>query len=404
MVRADVDELELDRGLDERRLLDVTRRLVAVPSHSGEETAMAMAYAELLREAGATVVLDETFAGSPSVVARVGGGREQRRAAVQLAGHLDTIPSPHPPPRVRDGRIYGRGACDMKAGLAVIAEVVRVVAPIVRDSDAGLLVTAYGLHEGPGSAPMHAPLRDLIQRGIVGDAVIVCEGPKDAVPIAGKGSLVFKVRISRPGVVEHEILHVGAVPNPLTAAHEFLSRLAAAASEWTAQDDLLGGETYFVGAVHGGDLYNRIPVEARIEGTRRYPGPRTFGDVTAELVQIGREVQRRHGVRVELSFDRAGQPFAIDPSTSVVRALRSSYADVTGVELALGGQLFSSDINHFVTDARVPVAAHGPDPSRAHATPESVALADVVRCARVVLRTTLRSLAPLASSPPGFVG
>ena len=233
--------------------------------------------------------------------------RTERRAAVQLAGHMDTIPSPHSAPRVRDGRIYGRGACDMKSGLAVIAEVVRVLSPVLRESDAGLLVTAYGLHEGPGSAPMHAPLRDLIRRGIVGRAVIVCEGPRESVPIAGKGSLVFKIRISRPGVVEHEILHEGDVPNPLMAAHEFLSLLEAASLKWTARDDLVGGETYFVGAVHGGDLYNRIPVEATIEGTRRYPGSRTFAGVTEELAAIAREVRRRHGVRVEAEL-RPGRP------------------------------------------------------------------------------------------------
>src|SRR5262245_42874356 len=133
----------LEFGLDERRLAELALRLVEIPSYPGEEESIAGEYAEMLREAGARVELDRSVAGSPSVVARAGRGRRR----LQLAGHLDTVPILHDTPEIVDGILYGRGACDMKAGLAAIVETVRVLAPALDDLEAELLVTAYGLHE-----------------------------------------------------------------------------------------------------------------------------------------------------------------------------------------------------------------------------------------------------------------
>jgi acetylornithine deacetylase/succinyl-diaminopimelate desuccinylase-like protein len=388
---------ELDRQVVEQRLVETTRQLVATRSFPGEESKVAASFAAQLRNAGAEIEIDETFPGSPSVIARM--GNREAKQTLQLAGHVDTIPSPHSAPHVRNRRIYGRGACDMKAALAAITEVVRVLQPVMDQIPLRLLITAYGLHEGPGAAPMHAPVRDLIRRGIVGDAVIVCEGSKDLLPVAGKGSLIFKVRFHRAGTTEHELLHVGDIPNPVMAAHEFVSRLKSASARWTSQHDLLGPETYFIGAIRGGDLYNRIPIEATVEGTRRYPPPVRAVDAADEIRRIVRDVERTHDLRAQISLQRSGQPFEIDPSSQLAATLRSSYAEITGRELTLGGQQFASDVNHFVLDARIPTAAHGTDPIRAHATPEYVSIDDIVRFTRVILRTVLHYAASF--SPRG---
>jgi acetylornithine deacetylase/succinyl-diaminopimelate desuccinylase-like protein len=358
-------------------------RLVEIPSFPGDETAIAEAYAGLLAEAGADVELGTTVPRSPSVIARAGS---RSGPVLQLTGHLDTVPVPHDPPHIEGDRLYGRGACDMKAGLASIVEAVRVLGPELRERGGSLLVTAYGLHEGSGAVPMHAPLRGLLQRGIHGDAAIVCEGPLGVLPLCGKGSMIWRLEVERPaGGPDHE-LRAGDVPNPIEAALDLVARWTARVKASDLSHPVLGRETVFVGAVHGGELYNTLPLRVTLDGTRRYPPPRTFDEAVAELDAVCDEVERAHGVRVGRTCERSGQPFEIPAGDRLIAAVRAAHEAETGEVLATGHQLFSSDLNHVVSEAGIPAAAYGVDPGPGHSTPEHVSLADLDRATRVLVR------------------
>jgi len=126
--------------IDSRRLGDVLWRLVNVPSPTGSERQAAIAFAEVLAAAGAEVEFDEGIPESPNVIGRLKG--REPGPTFQLAGHLDHIDVPHPPPERDRESISGRGAADMKGGLALIVEVVRVLAESGRDFPGEVLVTA----------------------------------------------------------------------------------------------------------------------------------------------------------------------------------------------------------------------------------------------------------------------
>lgn len=377
---------ELETRINEERLLARALTLLEIPSFPGHESAIADAYAGMLRDAGLDVDLDETFAASPSVIARIGPRAESAGPVVQLAGHLDTVPVPDDPPRIADGRLYGRGAADMKAALAAFVEVALALRDVGDPRRGGLLVTAYGQHEASETETLHEPLRDLLRRGIHGDVAIVGDGPSRTLPVTGKGSIIFEVHLRRPGEATHELLAAPGTPNPVMAAHRFVELLAKTARSWTLEDPDVGRDTFFLGAIRGGDLYNRIAVEARIDGTRRYPPPRAFDDARAELVAIADRVAQEHGLEVVLVPHRSGQPFRQDPSDPFITAFRDAAARVAGEPLTLTGIQLASDINHVVELARIPTVLHGVDPTRAHATPEFVPLAEVARAARVYAR------------------
>ena len=94
--------------IDRTRLAEGLWQMVNTPSPTGQERAMAVLFADLLREAGADVSLDETLPSSPNVIARVSG--KTPGATFQLAGHLDHVNVPHSPPTRKQDRISGRGA------------------------------------------------------------------------------------------------------------------------------------------------------------------------------------------------------------------------------------------------------------------------------------------------------
>jgi succinyl-diaminopimelate desuccinylase len=381
----------LDRAVDPLRLLARAVDLVGIPSFPGQEGAAAAAYARMLAAAGMDVAVEERFPGSPSVIARLPGG--PGGPVLQLAGHLDTVPVDQGPPEVRDGLLVGRGACDMKAGLAAIAEVAAALG-VAGGFRGTLLVTVYGQHEGSPAGTMHEPLRDLLRRGIHGDLVYIPEGPHTTLPVAGKGSIILEVQLERDGEPGHELFAPPDTPNPVLAAHRFVELVREASARWTVVDPDVGGETFFLGAIRGGDLYNRIATHARIDATRRYPAPRTYEEASAELESIGRRVAVEHGVRVRVVCHRSGQPFRLDPEHPFIDAFQGAAAAVTGARLPTAGVLIASDINHVLEIVGVPTVLHGVDGTRAHATPEWVPVGEVVRAARILARTVGAVLAP----------
>src|SRR5437868_4275182 len=157
------------------RLLQSTYRFVDTPSPTGSEEEFARVYANHLRDVGLEVELDEEFPDSPSVVAWWRGAPPRDRPVLQFDGHTDAIPTPHAAPSLDlvAGIVRGRGAADMKGGLAAIAEALRAIRAVGVELDGSVLVTAHGLHEAPLGD--QRTLRSLIRRGIIGDAAIVAE-------------------------------------------------------------------------------------------------------------------------------------------------------------------------------------------------------------------------------------
>ena len=355
---------------------------------------MASEYAALLSEVGLEVAIDNQYPESPSVIGRLAG--EVGGPVLQLAGHLDTVSTPHREPHLGEGVIVGRGACDMKGGLAAIAEVVTVLGQLDLELGGSVLVTAHGQHEeAVNGRPLHAPLLGLLQRGIMGDACLIPEGPHRKIPVTGRGLIIFRAVFWREGEPVHEILSgPERPPNPLTACHRFISLLEEASKDWSLVDPLAGPESYFIGSISGGDYYNRIPSEAAVWGTRRYPVGRSFESARSELVEISEKAAAGIGCQVRLELEKSGQPFAISPQEPLVQALQSSHRSVVGTDLPLAGMTYSADGSQFINVGGIPALYHGTDSKTAHGDLELVKVDDLVRCARVLLGAVCNYLGP----------
>jgi acetylornithine deacetylase/succinyl-diaminopimelate desuccinylase-like protein len=381
--------MDLLEQVDAERLLRATMSLVEIPSPSGEERAVAERYAEILSDNGLSVSLDHEFPDSPTVIARLPGAGQG--GTLQLEGHTDTVSQPHPPPTVRDGRIYGRGAADMKAGLAAMAEAVRVLHASSRSLRGDVLLTAHGQHEDP-VAPheLHAPLFALFRKGVVGDAAIIAEGPSHEMVLAGKGLCVFELSLERDGEPVHEIPWRDEVPNPILGGQRVLELLAERDREWRSRPDpLLGPETFFVGVFEAGDYFNRIPTRCRLVGSRRYPPERSYDEVVNDLRALATQVESETGLRAVLETRPSGQGFRVAPGEPIVQAVSRAYQQVVGRDLPRAGMSLIANGSQFNTIAHVPTVYHGVDQTTAHSGLEHVALADVVRTARVLIASAV---------------
>jgi len=386
----DVDHLTTDllARVDVHRLRDLTRELVSIPSPTGDAEAVTARYAEVVRGIGLEVEILHDYPGGPSTVARLPGAG--RSPALTLDGHLDTIHAPHAALRLEANRIYGRGAADMKSGVAAMVEAARVLTTAGVHLGGDLVLATHSLHEAP--AGHMEGLRALIARSdVFTGAALVAESESGALAIRGKGQALFELAVTRPGDVLHEnTARPLGVPNPLDYAIRVAGRVLDRGQELAAADDpLLGPETFFLGQVHGGDFYNRVPVRAMLNGTYRYWPERSWADVEAEFARLLASVPRPDGLAADLRLLSNGLGYELSPDAPIVRALQAAYRRVCGHDLPICGALSVCDVNVIIREAGIPAVAFGIGSPTAHADVEWVDLEGVARAARVYVATAL---------------
>jgi acetylornithine deacetylase/succinyl-diaminopimelate desuccinylase-like protein len=365
--------------VDRRRLVETARRLIEVPSPTGDAGAVSDRLAELLAADGFEV---QRLAGghptAPAVSIRFARGRPG--PTLQFDGHLDTVHLPFVPPGVEDDRITGSGAADMKSGVAAAVEAVRAL----RDSRAltagSVLVTAHDLHEAPWGDS--SQLDQLIRDGHRGDAVLLPEPLCDVLPVAGRGSATWRVAIRRQGPPVHEVMRPHGEPSVIAAAAELVGRLDRLDEELrAAPHPICGPASVFIGQLHAGEIFNQYPQEAWLEGTRRWlPGTDPVAvehDFRDRLDRLAVDT----GTSLEVRWMLIRDGFALDPADSFVAAFQRCYQAISGAPLPTGPKPFVDDGNSFSALGGIPAITHGPRAGGQHTLSEWVEVDDLVRVA-----------------------
>jgi acetylornithine deacetylase len=270
----------------------------------------------------------------------------------------------------------------MKGALACFAEAARAVAG--RSFPGELAVVAVGLHESPlGRGEDLTWL--LGEGGFTADAGVVGELGATSLAVAHVGCATFDITIRRDGEVTHELMTARGTPNPNLVAARVIEAIRARTEELAAvEHDWVGPETYFLGEVHGGDFYNRHPVECRLVGTRRWAPGNTAENAEAELRALLDPIAAESGCTIELDLQVSRGAYRIDPDDRLVGALREAYREVVGEDLPLAGQRLVADGALFHA-AGIPTVYHGPQGSGAHGDVESIEVAELERATRVYL-------------------
>ena len=233
---------------DESKLFELTRRLIDIPSVSGEEGEVGRFLAAHLEGLGYEVAAQEIAPGRANVFARV----PERAARVVLSTHMDTVP-PHIPSSEDAGSIAGRGACDAKGIIAAqIAAAEELRAEGV--DEVGLLFT---VDEELGS--LGARAADRLDAARDCRFLVNGEPTDNRLAVGTKGSL--RVRLTAEGRAAHS-----AYPEHGESAVEKLLDVFAAirAFQWPA-DPFFGETTCNIGTVRGGTRPNVVPANAEAE-------------------------------------------------------------------------------------------------------------------------------------------
>lgn len=348
-----------------------------VPGGAGEST-IARFIAGWLAEAGLEVWLDEVRPGRSNVIARArgsGGGR-----TLLLNGHIDTVgvagmAAPHQP-AVRDGRLYGRGAYDMKCGVA--ACMLAVAAAQSRGLRGDILFTGVADEEyaGLGTLDVAAKYR--------ADAALIAEPTEHELVVAHKGFVWLEIETqgaaahgSIPGAVD-AIAQMGAVLTELSALNRQL--LAGPAHP------LLGSGSLHASLISGGQELSSYPARCVLSIERRSIPGESPAQAEAELAAIVERVAAADpNLRAVVRRGVDRPPMSTPSDAPLPLLLRRHAAEQLGHDVPVTGVPYWTDAASLAA-AGIPTVLFGPCGTGAHAAEEWVDLESVRQCAAIYTR------------------
>lgn len=378
--------------VDEKKLLQVLRRLIEINSvnpylaSDGPGEAEIAGYIQNVLQAMQldvqTQAITEKAVNVIGIWRGTGGGK-----SLLLNGHMDTVgvSTMQIPPfvaEVKDGKVYGRGSCDMKGSLAAMIMAVDTLqkAGIQPAGDVILTFVADEEYKSIGTEALVTAYR--------ADAAIVCEPSDLTAVVAHKGFVWIAVEVH--GKAAHGSRPAEGI-DAIVKAGKLLARLETLSQELEQkQHPILGAPSIHASLISGGTELSTYPDYCRIELERRTIPGEQLSDVVAELDDLFQRLAAEDGqfqANYEITFVR--EPFEISEAAPIVQSLRSAYRNQLGEEQRISGFSGWAD-SSLIQQAGTPTVIFGPHGAGLHGAVEYVEFESVVRMTSILAEVIQR--------------
>ncbi len=369
----------------------LARQLVAIPSHSEvptREKEVAEFLHEYLSDNGVSAKLRKVEKGRPNVIAKVkgttGGGK-----SLMLNGHLDTVPAydmdiPPFTPRVKAGRLYGRGALDMKGGLAAMACALVAIERSRVDLQSDLVLAAV-----VGEEERSEGTEDIVTKGPRTDLAIVGEPTNLEIQPSHRGLEWLEVHVygkaAHGGQSDKGVNAISMAAKFIDAVEsDLLPRLAKRTSKHTLPP------TLNLGVIKGGRQPSSVADHCVVGIDRRWIPEESLDQVFQQIYDVFDTVKKDHPkFKAKLKRDPRNMktmthvPNVVPRGHVLVKSLSSSVRQETGRQAKVStfwGWTDAALLTHF---ARVPAVVFGPGGAGVHAKTEYVKVSDLSTCVNV---------------------
>jgi len=392
--------------------------LVAIRSLTGSEEDAQHEMAALMKRAGLNVVWSTTDLGwamgmpdfpgveverssLPIVAGHLGGQLEGPR--VLLVAHIDVVPpgdcsqwSTEPfDPVVKDERLYGRGACDMKGGAIAALAAMRALNALGQPVRGEAILLSVPSEEDGGAGMFAA-----IQKGYIGDAAIIPEPTSLDIVTVQSGAISFALQV--PGRAAHAAMRregVSAI-DKFNVLLEALKRNEVERNRAELRPELEALDLPYptsIGKIRGGEWSSTVADQIVAEGRYGVRVGQTTEEAAEELRSVisnackGDSWLRHNPATVTIHGGRFGAA-EIRSDEPLPASLAKAVELVTGKEARFTGVSYGSDMRLLINQGKTPTVLFGPGDVRvAHSPNEYVAIDEVVTCARALAVWLLRT-------------
>jgi acetylornithine deacetylase/succinyl-diaminopimelate desuccinylase-like protein len=385
------EQAVLDR-IDESWLVELTTSLVRAAGQNppGEEAATVHVLGTAAAVLGLDIVATAVEPGRNNVRITLEGGPGP---GLLLLGHTDVVPVGEGWTTdpfggvVHDGRIYGRGASDMKGGLAASLAALAALRGVGLSGPVELAALVDEEETGKGIRAYVSS----VQRPFLG---CVTAEPTDLQTIIGaRGASYLRIEI------HGKACHAGKPDDGANAIYGAVALVAEIerlhAELATRPHPLLGPATWSVGQIHGGTGGSIVPAECVVVADRRLlPGESTDAVLDDLRQRVAGLRLADRGLTVDLAMPMEMPAFQTPADSELARATDAALADAGGPGLKLGGWTAACDGGYVARDLGVPVVVLGPGSAttQAHRADESVTIKELVIAARAYALAALRLL------------
>ncbi len=383
---------EVQSMLQVEALVTLASDLIRIPSVTPKDAAdcqrigvtpgegeLAETMANRLRKSGLEVTMQEVVPGRFNLIARLRGSGNG--PVLCFNGHLDTVGAFDMEqrafqPEVRDGRLYGRGAADVKGALACFMLVLETLAKREIELPGDIVLTAVIGEEGPPSGTEF-----LLRSGFEADGVIVGEPSEGRLFVGQRGGQF--VRLITKGKTAH-----GSVPHAGVNAIESMSRLLVSIPKMPLFSQVVGPyghPSFCVGTIKGGVRTNVVPDRCQCTIDVRMPPGVSPEDVLSSF----RAQMDALGIEGFVEPEEEGHPAYLVPEDAWISRAAVQAAKELNLDSKLGLAPYWSDVA-FLHQAGLPSLIIGPGSIlQAHSAHEYVQISDLITCAQLYMSIVL---------------
>lgn len=336
--------------MQQQEKIEILKKIISIRSVNGNEAAVAEYIASLFKKYTQVKIQKVTYApGRDNLVVTIGTPTGKM---LGFSGHMDVVDPgrladwKHDPfdPWVEDGKLFGRGAADMKGGLAAL-----IVAMLE------LLEKKVAL---PGSIRLLASVGE--ETGEYGAAQLTDNGYADqldgliiAEPSINMENIIYTTR----GVIDYKITSTGKAAHsarPQFGVNAIDNLLACFAkvketfSQFKQTDPVLGKITHNITQIKGGEQVNSIPSYAELTGNIRtiptYPNQKFFD----EFERIINELNAKPGFKLKISYMFPQEAVPGTADSELIKTAQQVYTSIWGHSAKIGGGLGSNDSAEFI--------------------------------------------------------
>ena len=385
--------------IDRRATLQLLEELIAtesvnptlVPGASGEQRA-AKHVRDFLCTRGVLAELEDAAPGRPNVVAVTSGatGITNSKPALMIVAHIDTVgpgdmPNPFTP-RVHDRKVYGRGALDIKSGVAAMCAAAVAIAE-QRVQLARPFIIAAVVDEECDSIGTQA----LLHRGYTADSAVVLEPTNLQLVVAHKGYAWFEI------VTRGRAAH-GSLPSEGRDAIRMMGRVLDALEELERRivarraHPRLGQASLHASLITGGQELSSYPAECRLKLERRMLPGETEASVEGEFGAMLAQLEKQDSnFRATLAGLGSRPAYSIAENTPQVQRVSTVVQKICG-DCELAGMAAWTD-TALLAAAGIPGVVFGPSGRGLHGADEYVEIESVYTCADALLELILECCA-----------
>ena len=398
-------------AIDEEFLISLAQKFVQIrsvvePEHGNTELEAANFIAKTFKELGLTPTIQEVTKNRPNIIADWQGSDydPKKHKTLMFEGHTDVVTEGDPstwqyPPfagKIINGKLYGRGSADMKAGIAAAIAALKAIQQVAPELSGRI---RFGIVVDEES--MMIGIKDYIDKGWAEevDAAIIAEPEENELCLFQKGAM--RVNVMFTGVMSHGAMPYAGV-NPIKALSSFLENL----KEFEKSEQARLGEHKYLGLPwitptiikappDGEAQHNVMPAKTFLAlDIRTVPG-QEHSAIFAQLEEYARAIEANTDkMTIELDLFEQRPWTQTNEDSPIVNALEQAYEIALKQKPKYGGVPGATDGTFLSAWANIPIVTVGPgDREIPHQKNEFVEISEMINSAKLYAAATIKFLA-----------